>query len=990
MSREISIGEHVRAWLWVFWVCRISLVGAAAAVIFVRVPQATDLLLDIRQADRLQYWPLFFVAFMLWMAAIYTSARWSVAGASWALRSGERSPVGDTRYRELRSLYKWPTRLVPLAITLAGGAIVVYALHAALGNVPELVGEGGGLVARVEDHLHRTAWLAGLSVAGFLVLVLLAYGRGTGEGAEDNFWPAFLPSLRVEGDCSDDSGRLVRAPQHVSPLFRTMLWAVFGGLTIVLLLLMLRPSLPVLINRAMLAMLLLAVWIPLLTVMARLSHILRFPVVLLLVLTPAVVLQFLGDNHQIHTVAAQLLDPAKADSPTLVRERPSVEAWIERWREANGCGAGERELERCPSPILIAASGGASRAGFFTASVLGRLMDLTCADGVDAACRDARGEETAPALVNQTFAISSISGSTLGATAWVVALERARALALADGAGRPLPCRTEYEPPAGPIGSVTAWFGALFQTLAGELPADSPFLRQVAFQSWHGSYDTGSGRKKAAAGDPNVVSSWQDCMELLVAGDYLSPTISALLTRDPIPVVFPEDRNRVLEDAFDRQMAAVLVPVGAAPESTTRDFLDLYARDIHAIQSGEEAAPGTWLPLLVSNGSSVPYGNRILTSPIAPLQQYDGRSLFRDGTDVYELINPATKKADPCAAAGDLRDVPIRTVVSNSARFPIVSTEGDFPAGGKDCPGRAIGPQFHSERNADQIVDGGYYESSGLTSVFDLATALVANGLRPVVLVLTNDPEVDLSERGRQAFVEESVSGAWGTPLEAILSARAARAYMSLDAIQRLPVPPRGATPPAAVASARTRMAEAAVGADPETAAAAKLESEGSDALPSAQVKMVVPPPSGEADAAALPEARRSLSDDRGSGSDAAAEDMAQRIAFVDVKPVPNMIDGTMCKISLNWWLSHPIQLLLRGLINEPDGNVANLQKMCGFIDDKAAREQCLGALDHAAVDPIVPATRQCRGGKPVPPDEAGSEEAASLSAVRPAHTGRP
>ena len=70
---------------------------------------------------------------------------------------------------------------------------------------------------------------------------------------------------------------------------------------------------------------------------------------------------------------------------------------------------------KCPRPILIAASGGASRAGFFTASVIGKLLDTKT--------KLPSGEEIGPEGVrNRIFAISSVSGSSVGAVMTIGAL----------------------------------------------------------------------------------------------------------------------------------------------------------------------------------------------------------------------------------------------------------------------------------------------------------------------------------------------------------------------------------------------------------------------------------------------------------------------------------------------------------------------------------------------------------------------------------------
>ncbi|MEM9223498.1 MAG: hypothetical protein AAGB11_14010 [Pseudomonadota bacterium] len=134
---------------------------------------------------------------------------------------------------------------------------------------------------------------------------------------------------------------------------------------------LLRPDLALVINRAVLAFLLVAVWVPFFTLIARVSHKVRLPIVVLVLSFLATALFFLGDNHLVRTVPTARGEDGYS---ALVRERPHIEQWIAAWKRANCASDG------CPAPILIAASGGASRAGFFTESALGRLMDATCPD----------------------------------------------------------------------------------------------------------------------------------------------------------------------------------------------------------------------------------------------------------------------------------------------------------------------------------------------------------------------------------------------------------------------------------------------------------------------------------------------------------------------------------------------------------------------------------------------------------------------------------
>jgi hypothetical protein len=75
---------------------------------------------------------------------------------------------------------------------------------------------------------------------------------------------------------------------------------------------------------------------------------------------------FFNDPYDVRVVER------KSDPPTL-------EATVKRWAEVNDCelGVPDVSLRACPSPLILSTAGGASRAGFLTAAVLGRLMDQT-------------------------------------------------------------------------------------------------------------------------------------------------------------------------------------------------------------------------------------------------------------------------------------------------------------------------------------------------------------------------------------------------------------------------------------------------------------------------------------------------------------------------------------------------------------------------------------------------------------------------------------
>ncbi|MEM8552223.1 MAG: hypothetical protein AAGF45_07545 [Pseudomonadota bacterium] len=949
------------ALLRVLWVCRVPTVGALLALAFVHVPQASDLFLDLRHYASLVFWLLFPFAFALWLGALYVCARYAISGTFWAVRLGSDRRLSKSRYDLLRRRYLWATRIVPFLIPAIGGGLVIYALWNADERLPLRV-----LAAKqLEQHLQTTALLAAVAMVAVFAVILLLYFLTHGKSAgDDRYWPTFLPAAVV---IDDSTGAVVRPATRPTRAFSALFWFIAGALTIILVALIILPSLSVIVNRAYLAFLLLGVWLPLLTLLSTASHRTGLPLIVITLGLSAVVVLEGGDRHQVRTAE---------DSNGLEHKRPSIDAWIREWRRANGC---LESLDKCPQAILIAASGGASRAGFFTASTLGYLMDLTC-PSTKSPCPVTATE--GPALTRQTFAISSVSGSTLGAAAWVTALQHARR-------GNGFPCRTR--PVERPLlfGAAYEWLSRLFEILDREPDALTKYDKRASMEGWHGSFVPAGAEQSET-----VVNSWQDCLELLTVGDYLSPAVATLLTKDAIPLAPGNDRNWMLEDAFARHVRAAMNLVDEAPSPFDANFLSLYAGKMKEVRVHDErddeggaAAPDDpqrnederptsqrddvgWLPLLISNGSSVHRGNRILTSPIAA--QNDGdEPVFRDTTDVYDLINP--KLSDPdcpedggngCptidVCAGDIRDIPIKTVVTNSARFPIVSTEGDFPYAEKDCPRRGPSVGFGREGNFDQIVDGGYYEGSGLTTVFDVAVALLSKGIDPVVLVITNDPETDISARPPRGSYRESFFGSFSTPLTAVSTARSGRAYMSLDAIRRLP--------PALSANEIQRLGAAGVGRSrPEGTVPGRLlrqredaqqTANGLDTIPSPGVKFQIQPralvPSGADSNADLADAQTSSS-----AADKASQmprtkdrskdgkDNEDGIIFIDVKPVRNVDRDPMCTISMNWWLSHPIQRALRASVLSHRNNRDNIDEFCSVVRHLTGE----GACNQTAVE---------------------------------------
>lgn len=130
--------------------------------------------------------------------------------------------------------------------------------------------------------------------------------------------------------------------------------------------------------------LLLFIWgatlLPLGSLMTYLANLKGVPILSLL-LAAALGFSLINDNHAIRALPGKL--PA---------DRPHIDAALDAWQTAN-CQDGQ-----CPHFVVLATAGGGIRAGFWTGTVLGSL------------------HEAVPDFDDQLFAISGVSGGSMGAT----------------------------------------------------------------------------------------------------------------------------------------------------------------------------------------------------------------------------------------------------------------------------------------------------------------------------------------------------------------------------------------------------------------------------------------------------------------------------------------------------------------------------------------------------------------------------------------------
>lgn len=363
------------------------------------------------------------------------------------------------------------------------------------------------------------------------------------------------------------------------------------------------------------------------------------------------------------------------DVRTLSRQpdQISLAEAVKTWQTDNDCDGAK---EKCPPVLIVAAEGGASRAAYFTAVVIGDLLDrLQKEKDRQHLCAN----ETNPARC--IFAMSGVSGGSLGFAAAKAALMDAAKARGSDHRLKP-PCRAAN---------------------------DSPVP------------------------DGLDLATWKGCLAYLVSGDYLSAGFVGLAFRDqfapPIPGFDDNerwgDRAVLLEKAWERDYLDKTTAGNPTCDSIEQPsgFCRPFAE--------KQDANSRWTPLLMLNGTSAQTGRRVIVSEFRPEwkdKDNNWRALHPWAYDLFEILGA------PCDAEGGATcpsnagddwqsptDVRLSTAALLSARFPFVSPAGTIRMRrkGATAPDSVFG---------DEVVDGGYFENSGLTTATELAAALHEQG----------------------------------------------------------------------------------------------------------------------------------------------------------------------------------------------------------------------------------------------------------------------
>ena len=505
-------------------------------------------------------------------------------------------------------------------------------------------------------------------------------------------------------------------------------------------------------GRLLLLPFLLGAWLPIANLSTRTSRRVRWPVATTVVVLALFASTYVDRFNDVRVYQSARWRPAQQvgdNQPDAGLQRQThLDDAIDRWMRANSCTADRPET--CPRIVLVAAEGGASRAAFFTSTVVGALLDAT---------RGTPGRYVD--FGNALFAISGVSGGSVGATTIRTALSES----------------SEGKPPC--IRSDSSWFGST------------------------GRY----------SGDPrrDPLKSWRSCLQLLSSGDYLSPVIVGLSLRDTFPILSQSDRAVLLERAIERHYNHIVH--GKRSWCGDKDDRGLCAPFGYLTQAPKPWLPLLLLNATsMDNGRPILMSD--IHTPVRNVKCDSLFVVAQNAFELYATypFYPSEPVADvmpSCVYSGleQALDVRLSTAAVVSARFPVISPAGWIRFENQD-------KKVYTSRDnvvTSRAVDGGYFDNSGLETISALLPVLEARGLKPLVLHLVNEPwfykankragrpysgqGAILANRILPTELEPPVQGFWSKlfalvaePLGTILELRAGHREAALERIlQRWP-----------------------------------------------------------------------------------------------------------------------------------------------------------------------------------------------------------
>lgn len=263
-----------------------------------------------------------------------------------------------------------------------------------------------------------------------------------------------------------------------------------------------------------------------------------------------------------------------------------------------------------------------------------------------------------------------------------------------------------------------AWTTSVLNELNTRIPRFDRYLFAISGVSGGGvgaaTYLAAVGGKDTVTtGRPVRVSSYAQLaprISRVVTEDLISPIAASMLFRGGIhnftPFRLPDlDRNRWLEDAWERQMLTKEnMPNDSLRGLLSESFLSLWPDSIRLKNAPLD------LPALLLNGAVAETGQKIVMSNLALGNTTDQKNSFYDVADFFTSTG---------------HDVPYKTATFLCARFPFVTS------GGK-ANGTLPNILANCGKNEYHIIDGGYAENTGIVTAVQLIKKLqiISNRLR--------------------------------------------------------------------------------------------------------------------------------------------------------------------------------------------------------------------------------------------------------------------
>jgi len=576
---------HILDFFLTLWVLRVPFATVVVGGLLMWwVPQAQDLLIELAMPGSAEGWlrivTFFALLLFVWAMPAHYAARLLIT-------SDERFRLRLARRRTafMKGLQTWMPRILGVLTV----CVMLGGVYRAGHNVPifsdttEFVGLG----------LRLWIVASGLFITGAVFLLYAVYRQNLAAtplvaALEASVSIIMLPLRGLAPAVT----RRVAGGSQLGPLLLLLLFVCFAFLPMFFTL-WFSETFPRLLSIPFV----LGGWLPLLAYLSGLGRRFHAPLILaswaIVSLLPLVT----GDNYAIRRILAPGTVQGRAWS-----EQVELTDAIKWWRAKNCTTAS------CPRPIIIAAAGGASRAGFFTAGVIGQLLD-------DQLKLNGKGHGlTSEQMANRIFALSTVSGSSIGAVMTVAAI--------ASSANGVQPCTNDAQP---------LW-------------------------------------------DGNKVTSWRSCLEALTAGDFLTPIFTGFVFRDIFGFLKWADRGTLLERSIELHFAGLVTAVqnpaklscvGALDcgfmtlRPTADSWVPLLFLNSTSVKTGQRVVTAL-TPWHVDFKDPARCPNSI---------REESCEVFLRGANFYDWQG---------AAPNPERDLRLSTAAHNSARFPLLSPPGSI------------------------------------------------------------------------------------------------------------------------------------------------------------------------------------------------------------------------------------------------------------------------------------------------------------------------